>query len=417
MDRNIVYAGSIPLDTDVLSLNRNAMVALGFLAQACLGEGPNVDGLACTPTSPPSLGVMVGPGSITQLSVVDAAAYGSLPADAADPLVKMGINLTSTSFTLAAPTTAGQAIAYLLQATLIETDVNPIVLPYYNATNPSQPYTGPNNAGTAQNTQRVQRVQLQLKAGAPATAGAQSLPPVDSGWVGLYAITVTYGQLAVGTADIAVLPQAPFVAYKLPQLRPGFGSGVQTFAQSGAFVVPAGVMQVEVEVWGGGSGSFASTSTAPSGGGSGGGYARRRITGLTPGQSVPVTVGSGGSAGGIGGPLPGAGGTSSFGTYVSATGGSLNAQATTGSPQNGATPSGVGVNGDFNAGGSNGQAGISNVGGIGGAAPLGGTQNSGTTANSGVFPGGGASGAGTGPAGNTAYVGGAGAAGFVIVRW
>ena len=29
--------GSIPLDTDVLSINLNAMIALGFLTQAVLG--------------------------------------------------------------------------------------------------------------------------------------------------------------------------------------------------------------------------------------------------------------------------------------------------------------------------------------------------------------------------------------------
>ena len=46
---------------------------------------------------------------------------------------------------------------------------------------------------------------------------------------------------------------------------------------SGSFIVPAGVTQLEVEVWGGGSGSYASisgvASGTASGGGSGGGYA------------------------------------------------------------------------------------------------------------------------------------------------
>ena len=62
----------------------------------------------------------------------------------------------------------------------------------------------------------------------------------------------------------------------------------------------------------------------PSGGGSGGGYARKRVTALVAGQTIPVTVGSGGAAGSTSGATPAAGGTSSFGTYVSATGGSLN---------------------------------------------------------------------------------------------
>ena len=140
MDRSLVYPGSIPLDTDLLSTNRSAMIAIGYLAQAVLGTNTIVDGLTCTPTAPASLTVMVGPGSITQLTVVDTLAYGSLPADMADPLVKMGINLSPSSFTLTAPLTSGQSINYLIQAALQESDTNPVVLPYYNAANPAQPY-------------------------------------------------------------------------------------------------------------------------------------------------------------------------------------------------------------------------------------------------------------------------------------
>src|SRR4051812_49560524 len=124
MDRSLVYPGSILLDTDLLNVNRNAMVALGYLAQVVLGTGTVVDGLSCTPTVPASLTVTVGPGSITTLSVVDTLAYGSLPANTGD-LLKMGINLASTSFTLAPPVASGQSINYLIQAALQESDINP----------------------------------------------------------------------------------------------------------------------------------------------------------------------------------------------------------------------------------------------------------------------------------------------------
>ena len=88
------------------------MVALGYLAAGPRWDrGRVADGLACLPTSPASLAVTVGPGSVTQLSVIDAQAYGSLPADPIDPLVKMGINTSATSFTLTAPATPGQTVA------------------------------------------------------------------------------------------------------------------------------------------------------------------------------------------------------------------------------------------------------------------------------------------------------------------
>jgi len=417
MDRNLVYPGSIPLDTDLLNINRNCMIALGYLAQAVLGTGTIVDGLACAPTLPASMTVTLGPGSICLLSVVDTLAYGSLAADNTDPLVKMGINLTQTSFTFTAPATSGQAVNYLIQAALQESDINPVVLPYYNAANPAQPYSGPDNSGAAQNTDRIQRVQLQVKSGAPAIAGSQQTPPVDNGWVGLYVVTVAYGQTTIIATNIAQFSTAPFLSWKLPALRPGFASGVQTFLASGQFTVPAGVSQVEVEVWGGGSGSFASIAGIPSGGGSGGGYARKRLTGLVAGQAVSVTVGPGGAAGTTSGALPTGGASSSFGTYVSATGGMLNSLATAGSPQNGATPGGLGHDGDVNFSGSAGQAGALNQGGLGGAAPMGGCQNSGTWGLPGAFPGGGASGAGTGADSATPYNGAPGSPGLVVVRW
>lgn len=417
MDRNIVYPGSIPLDTDLLSVNKNTMIGLGFLAQAVLGTNTAADGLACQPTSPASMSVVIGPGSMTQLCPVDTSAYGSIAADPTDMIMKMGINIGSTTFGLTTPSSVGQSINYLIEASFLEIDGDPVVLPYYNASNPTQSFSGPSNSGTAQNTVRTQQVQLKTKAGLPANTGSQATPSADSGWVGLYQITVTYGQTQITAANIEVIPTAPFLIWKLPALRPGFGSGVQSFASSSNFVVPAGVTQVEVEVWGGGAGSYASVPGLASGGGSAGGYARKLVSGLTPGQIVPVTVGAGGAAGSTGGAPPGSGGTSSFGQFVSATGGSLNYLATISAPENGATPAGIGVGGDVNFVGSAGQAGILNQGGLGGAAPIGGTQNSGTTGNVGSFPGGGAAGAGTGASGNTAFNGAAGGGGLIVVRW
>jgi len=417
MDRNIVYPFSIPLDTDILSINRNIMISIGYLAQAVLGKNTMVDGFACLPTVPSTMTVTVGPGCMTATSVVDNSPYGSLPAVTTDPLLKIGVNLGTTSFSLTAPTVSDQSVCYLIEGMFQEFDCNPTILAYYNASNPNVPFSGPNNSGAAQNTVRSQNVQLKLKAGIPATTGSQVIPTVDDGWVGLYAITAAYGQAFVDSNSIATLPSAPFLAWRLPSLCPGFASGVQSFTSSGTFGVPNGVTQVEVELWGGGSGSYASIAGLPSGGGSGGGYARKRISGLLPGQQIAVTVGLGGTGGTVAGTPAEPGSTSSFATYVSATGGSLNYLAAVSSPQLGATPAGVGVAGDANFNGSVGQAGILTQGGMGGAAPMGGAQNSGTTGNPGVFPGGGAAGAGTGPTGTYPYNGAAGASGFVIVRW
>ena len=268
MDRNIVYPGSIPLDTDLLNTNRNAMVALGALIQATLGSSQVIDGLTVSPTVPASLTIIVGPGSITQATTVDQNAYGSLAADTSDALLKMGVNLTATTLTLTAPTTSGQSINYLIQAAFVESDTNTTVLPYYNAANPAQPYLGPNNTGTAQATTRTQRVQLQLKAGTPATTGSQITPPVDNGWSGLAVVTVNYGQTQITSANISQASLSPALNWKLPALRPGFSS-LQAFTSSGSFTVPVGVTRLKVTVIGGG-GAGGTHSTNPGGGGGAG---------------------------------------------------------------------------------------------------------------------------------------------------
>lgn len=204
--------------------------------------------------------------------------------------------------------------------------------------------------------------------------------------------------------------------------------GVQAITSSGNFTVPAGVTMIDVELWAGGSGSWASVSGCAGGGGSGGGYARKRITGLTPGAVIAVTIGAGGVAGVSNTSVPGSGGASQFGSggtiYCSATGGAFNPLGSVSQPSLG-NQGGVGSGGDINLYGGDGGSAQSNQGGLvfsnggmGGSGPLsGGMEGSGTTGVPGRFPGGGASGAGTGASGTTPYVAAAGAAGLCMVRW
>jgi hypothetical protein len=92
VERRIVYPGAIPLDLDILGPQQSTMIALGYLLQAAFGSTTLFDGLACVPTSPPSMSVQVGPGSVISLQTLEATDYGSIAADTADTLVKMGVN-------------------------------------------------------------------------------------------------------------------------------------------------------------------------------------------------------------------------------------------------------------------------------------------------------------------------------------
>lgn len=164
-------------------------------------------------------------------------------------------------------------------------------------------------------------------------------------------LTLTYNATSLqipGGASVAVQAGDVLVAYSkgagnwkvIEYTRftsaPGAASAIptmQVFTSSGNFVVPPGVTRVKVTVVGGGGASATGDNSGYFfGGGAGGGTAIKTISGLTPGQVIPVTVGAGAPS-----LSANPGGTSSFGAFCSATGG-----------QSGPQAGGVGVNGDLN---------------------------------------------------------------------
>lgn len=418
MDRIIVYPGSIPLDTDLLNTNRNVMMALGTLMQAVLGGTTIVDGLAVSPTSPPSMNLQVGPGSISVTTSLDASAYGTLGSDTTDILVKMGGNVSPTLLAVSPPAPAGTSIAYLIEAAYFEADVNSTILPYYDPANPAVPWLGQAGSGVAQPTVRAQRVALKAKPGNTAVTGSQTAPGPDPGWVGIAVVTVTAGASTITAQSITPLASAPTIPFKLPDLRPGYASA-QAFSSSGVFTVPTGVSRARITAIGGG-GAGGLHQTLSSGGGGAGGRATLYATGLVPGSQFPVTVGNGGAPplGGNFGP-GGAGGTSSFGTLASATGGQGGLGGTVPASSAGGS-GGQGIGGSINRAGSWGTDSIMATGrGGDGGGPGNGRGSSllapGIDAPSyGGGGGGGGASLGSNPQGAT---GGSGGGGLVIVEY
>lgn len=114
-------------------------------------------------------------------------------------------------------------------------------------------------------------------------------------------------------------------------------SGSQTVTTF-TWTVPAGVDAVRVRLWGGGAYDA----------GAGGGFAIKSIYGLSGTTSVLISVAFGGNGSTT------TGGTSSFGSFVSATGGATGTGAV-----------GTGVGGDINTSGGSGNTGTSGGGGAG----------------------------------------------------
>jgi len=211
MDRQIIYPGAIPLETDLLNTNKYTMVALSKLAATVMGTNTYLRGLTAAPASPASMVVTIDRGEIYSVQNMDNTAYSSIAADTVNTILKQGIILSQTSFTLTAPTTAGQSINYLVQVTYSDVDSGATVLPYYNAANPSVAYSGPNGSGTAQNTVRSGVCTVALKAGVAATTGTQTTPSVDTGYTAAWVITVPQGATTITAANISLAANAPFL--------------------------------------------------------------------------------------------------------------------------------------------------------------------------------------------------------------
>ncbi|MCS3401431.1 hypothetical protein NYE92_01555 [Pantoea sp. B566] len=211
MDRQIVYPGAIPLETDLLNTNKFAMTGMAKLAVAVLGSDTCLYGLHCTPDSPASLRVIVGPGQIYSLQNMDNSPYSSLPTDTSQLILKQGLICEATPLTLTAPASAGHSMNYLVQVGYEDVDSDETILPYYNAANPAVAYSGPGNSGKAQPGKRSGVCRLVLKAGVSSPTGSQVTPQPDAGYVAAWGITVTAGMSAITEASIFMIEGAPFL--------------------------------------------------------------------------------------------------------------------------------------------------------------------------------------------------------------
>lgn len=169
-----------------------------------------------------------------------------------------------------------------------------------------------------------------------------------------------------------------------------FGSGLIRMHGSSrgtySFTVPSGTTSLRIRVWGAGGGGCSTTSSA---GGSGGGFAIGEFA-VVAGASYNITVGAGGG-------INTAGGSSSFGSLISATGGSVTNNSTF-------REGGVGTGGyaNYYGGGCHGQycggGGSASLFGHGGA----GIANVGPNNTSSFGPPGGGAGGGLGASGGVA---------------
>jgi hypothetical protein len=190
-------------------------------------------------------------------------------------------------------------------------------------------------------------------------------------------------------------------------------ANMQVFDTSGTWTPPSGVTKVYVQVWGSGGGGGGGTALSGMGGvgGGAGAYGAAFIT-LSNSNTVTVTIGAGGAKGNSGA-AGSNGNSSSFGGYISATGGSgggYNSSTAANGGTSSATfsvPGGFGLPAAATYGGSGGVA-------FGGSSTPGAYASGATAANANAPGCGGGGGYGSTLAANA---GGNGASGRVVVYW
>lgn len=335
MDRQIVYPGGVPLDTDLLNAGRNTKKGLGRLAFLLFGEVSAAQGFTIALSST-DMTATIGEGTVLATGPIDQAAIGGLGGglDAVtDTVVNQYDSWGDQTVTLSADTTT------TIWAVCSEMDANDTVLPFYNSENPSQTLAGSANDGTDLPTQRQSRVQI---------VAATTEPVAPSGGVVVALYTIAVPTTATSLSGLTATPQAAFYP-TIPELMRGRFLSEEVITVSATYTPSRWAKTLRVRmVGGGGSGAGALGQTTDKqmvscgGCGGSGGYMEFLVDVAKVSWPQQLTVGARG-IGADGGKGSG-GGDTIFGTLAKCSGGGPGSTI--------AETAGVGSWGDQGIGGS-----------------------------------------------------------------
>jgi hypothetical protein len=258
----IRYANQLAVSEFDLADQVNLMKGEAAILKAILGTTTQLDGFNCTPNSPADLNVIVDAGTIIILEDVLNTALGELPtqipADTTHQIVKYAYTLDPTTVPVTPPSTPGFSRNDLIQIGFQEADGNSTAIPFFNGFN-GQVLNPP--VFVTKNTQRIDSIVVQLKAGTPAATGTQVTPSPDTGFVGAWVVTTTTGQTTISSGNITEFTNAPFLTEKLKDKLSQAAADLRyaQLALDNTFTQPQTIPQISASVY------LASTQNIPGG--------------------------------------------------------------------------------------------------------------------------------------------------------
>lgn len=210
MDRPKIYSQANIRIFDHAKGWQDQLKGFGGLAEDLFGNTNSIiTKFAATQQSPASMIVNLQEGRIYQLSAIDGTAYSSLPANS-EIIFQQGYTPAQTLTFNTTGLSSGQSKYALVVCRFTQPDAirpdDPTdgVLGFFNAANPAQPLQGPGNSGAALTTVRKGFAEVSIVYGTAATTGSHTPPPVPSGYVPMYLVSIAFGQTTITSGQIQV---------------------------------------------------------------------------------------------------------------------------------------------------------------------------------------------------------------------
>jgi hypothetical protein len=227
-DKLLIYSDEGIRSWDHLYAANDSVVGIARATQLLLGGAQTVGfGFGASVQTSPNMSINIAAGQILSWAPLDYTNNAAFPPDTR-MILHSGYNDAETLVFDISDLTAGQSQCFLIQASFEQQDIIRVgdpdngVLPFVNSANLLEPFAGQNNNAGTLPTVRNGFANVQKIAGTIAGTGQTPTPPSPTGnAIGLWIVTVEFGDIAISSGMLEQYPNSPIVAGLLNQHHTG----------------------------------------------------------------------------------------------------------------------------------------------------------------------------------------------------